>query len=269
MVKKQNLLSIGNLSKLSGVSIKSLRYYDRLGILKPAYTDPESGYRYYTFPQLYVVEAIKVCVELNIPLKDFTAFSEENGGKIYYTKLLEHGRRVAEKKIESIRNGLDLIDEFQAEIERTETYRSMGVRKKFRMPEKCCCVVPERKGPEPDAFYTQLNHLMLDIVKNGLPIGYETGLLYVYENRNAEKLIFADILAEPTDPDKKRLRLVRIPAGDYICIKTEPESIQKAPELFPDVFALPGPKIVIETELFTGDYDYAAPAYELRCSLPR
>lgn len=98
MTRKKNLLSIGNLAKLSGVSIKSLRYYDRLGILKPAYTDRDSGYRYYTFSQLYIVEAIKVCLELDIPLKDFTKFSEETSGRIYYTKLLEHGRQVAKRK---------------------------------------------------------------------------------------------------------------------------------------------------------------------------
>ena len=47
-MKKENLLSIGALSKQTGVHIKSLRYYDSLGILRPAYVDPCSGYRYYS-----------------------------------------------------------------------------------------------------------------------------------------------------------------------------------------------------------------------------
>ncbi|MCI8688619.1 MAG: MerR family DNA-binding transcriptional regulator [Lawsonibacter sp.] len=34
-MKKENLLSIGALSKQTGVHIKSLRYYDSLGILRP------------------------------------------------------------------------------------------------------------------------------------------------------------------------------------------------------------------------------------------
>ena len=33
-------LTIGEVSKMKGVGIKSLRYYDRLGILKPAYINP-------------------------------------------------------------------------------------------------------------------------------------------------------------------------------------------------------------------------------------
>lgn len=47
-MKKENLLSIGALSKQTGVHIKSLRYYDSLGILRPAYVDSSSGYRYYS-----------------------------------------------------------------------------------------------------------------------------------------------------------------------------------------------------------------------------
>ena len=40
-MKKKNLLSIGELSKITGVHIKALRYYDSLGILTPAYVDPD------------------------------------------------------------------------------------------------------------------------------------------------------------------------------------------------------------------------------------
>ena len=56
---KQNLLTIGNLSKQTGVHVKSLRYYEQLGILLPAYTDPDTGYRYYTLSQIPVVDAIR------------------------------------------------------------------------------------------------------------------------------------------------------------------------------------------------------------------
>lgn len=49
---KQHLLTIGNLSKQTGVHVKSLRYYEQLGILIPAYTDPDTGYRFITlFPR--------------------------------------------------------------------------------------------------------------------------------------------------------------------------------------------------------------------------
>lgn len=40
--------SIGEVSKITGLSIDRLRNYDKIGLLKPSYIDPNSGYRYYS-----------------------------------------------------------------------------------------------------------------------------------------------------------------------------------------------------------------------------
>ena len=40
--------TISKFARLRGIDINSLRYYERLGILIPAYTDPHTRYRYYT-----------------------------------------------------------------------------------------------------------------------------------------------------------------------------------------------------------------------------
>ena len=73
-MRKGELLSIGEVSKLTEVSVKSLRYYEKIGILKPAYTDVDSNYRYYTFKQTYLVELIKLSLELDIPLKELSNY---------------------------------------------------------------------------------------------------------------------------------------------------------------------------------------------------
>ena len=49
------MLKIGLFSKLSRVSIRMLRYYDEMGLLRPAYIDPNSDYRYYREDQLQTV----------------------------------------------------------------------------------------------------------------------------------------------------------------------------------------------------------------------
>lgn len=52
------MLKIGEFSKLSRVSIRMLRHYDEIGLLRPVKTDPESGYRYYGETQLPIVGRI-------------------------------------------------------------------------------------------------------------------------------------------------------------------------------------------------------------------
>ena len=41
------MYKIGELSKALKVSVKTLRYYEKEGLLKPSYIDKDSGYRYY------------------------------------------------------------------------------------------------------------------------------------------------------------------------------------------------------------------------------
>ncbi|MBR1691284.1 MAG: MerR family transcriptional regulator, partial [Lachnospiraceae bacterium] len=72
-------LSIGKVSKLKNVSIKSLRYYDELGIFRPAYINPKTNYRYYTRQQLPLLDAISLCIEIGIPLRDFDNYKDAKG----------------------------------------------------------------------------------------------------------------------------------------------------------------------------------------------
>ena len=48
----QDLLPIGRFAQLARLSPKALRLYGDLGLLTPAHTDPDFGYRYYRQEQL-------------------------------------------------------------------------------------------------------------------------------------------------------------------------------------------------------------------------
>ena len=100
-------MSIGKVSKLKNVSIKSLRYYDQIGILKPAFVNTETNYRYYTESQLYLLDAITVCIKLGIPLKDLNNYV--NKDSINLQKLLYDGKILAEQKIMEIHNCLGTL----------------------------------------------------------------------------------------------------------------------------------------------------------------
>ena len=52
------MLRIGDFSKLSRISIRMLRYYEKHNLLKPRYVDEESGYRFYAHEQIF--EAAKI-----------------------------------------------------------------------------------------------------------------------------------------------------------------------------------------------------------------
>jgi DNA-binding transcriptional MerR regulator len=62
------VLKIGEFSSLAQVSIKTLRYYDEVGLLKPARVDRESSYRYYSASQLPRLHRILALKDLGFPL---------------------------------------------------------------------------------------------------------------------------------------------------------------------------------------------------------
>jgi DNA-binding transcriptional MerR regulator len=66
---KQDLMQIREFSRKSRLSQKALRLYDALGLLEPAYVDPQSSYRYYTTKQLERAQRIVLLRQLEMPLQ--------------------------------------------------------------------------------------------------------------------------------------------------------------------------------------------------------
>lgn len=269
MPSRKKWMTIGALGAFTGVHPKSLRYYDRIGILPPAYVDPESGYRYYSFPQARVVEAIQLCVGLDIPLRQFSQYLEEGGRQIHYRQLLRHGTELAAAKMAAIQEKLQDLEEIQQEMERAEACRSSGRPLPFHLTEKVCWVQPFSGDQSSSDFFAAVQQAAHAIRSQGLRSGYETGLLMMGRGQDWRRFLFLDVeLAVGQSQAPHPPQVLRIPGGPYLCRAAEESGLQKAPEYFPELFAQDYEKIVIETELFTGDYDYAAPLLEVRCSMP-
>ncbi len=63
------MFKIGEFSKLSRVSVKALRHYDDLGLLRPAHVDRFTSYRYYTAEQLMQLNRILALRDLGLSLE--------------------------------------------------------------------------------------------------------------------------------------------------------------------------------------------------------
>lgn len=93
----KKLLSIGEVSKIKDISIKSLRYYDKIGILKPIYINPNTNYRYYSTEQFLLIDIISIYIELEIPLKHLKD-NISNTGDININIMIKNGYELLEKK---------------------------------------------------------------------------------------------------------------------------------------------------------------------------
>ena len=68
MNQPKDLLSIGTFTNMTRLSIKALRLYDGLGILRPLHVDPQTGYRYYGVDQLSSARMIRNMRDMDMPL---------------------------------------------------------------------------------------------------------------------------------------------------------------------------------------------------------
>ena len=62
-------MQIKEFARLTGVSVRTLHYYDEIGLLKPALVYPSTGYRYYDEASLLRMQQILFYRELDFPLK--------------------------------------------------------------------------------------------------------------------------------------------------------------------------------------------------------
>jgi DNA-binding transcriptional MerR regulator len=62
------MFSIGEFVRLGGVSVRTLRHYDEIGLLRPAAVDPGTGYRGYSAQQLGQLNRIMALKELGLSL---------------------------------------------------------------------------------------------------------------------------------------------------------------------------------------------------------
>ncbi len=112
------MMTVHEVSKIAGVSIRTLQYYDKIGLLHPAgYSD--SGYRLYDDTDLKRLQQIMLFRELEFPLKDIRKIVEDphfDQGKALrqQIELLELKKEHLEDLIELARNlqkkGEDFMD---------------------------------------------------------------------------------------------------------------------------------------------------------------
>ena len=101
-------LSISQAAQRSGVSVRTLRYYDEIGLLKPSEVTP-AGYRYYDGPALETLQQIVFYRELGLPLEQISTILRAPDHN--RTEALRRHRQLLLMKRRRLDDMLRLLDE--------------------------------------------------------------------------------------------------------------------------------------------------------------
>ena len=66
----KNYFSIGEVSRYQNISKQTLIFYDKIGLFRPAYVDPDNGYRYYSASQIDQLDTILIMKRIGFSLKE-------------------------------------------------------------------------------------------------------------------------------------------------------------------------------------------------------
>lgn len=117
------MLKIGEFARLSQVSLKTLRHYDTLGLLRPSQIDPENGYRLYNLDQLADMMRIMALKDCGFALEEIAHLLRTQDGNAL--EALLHQRVVAQQ--ERVREEQARLGRLLARVQQLDTMQTAGL----------------------------------------------------------------------------------------------------------------------------------------------
>ncbi len=227
---KEKLYTIGEVSKLVNISIKALRYYDKINLFKPAFVDPETNYRYYKDSQIHILDLIKSLKYIGTPLEEMKEVQGLQRDDFF--AFLTEQEKIVRNKIESL-----------VEIEKIITNAKRGLQRQMEYPplgevfisyeDELQIIQTKADGIDPknilNASYSKLKKFAASTegFRNN---GY--GAIFTYLPYKDIKEVTYRYLFTPVLTNKQISLLMhdtevaKIPKGKYVCITFKSVSIE-------------------------------------------
>ena len=200
------MFKIGDFSKLSRVSVRMLRYYDDIGLFKPAEVDDFTGYRYYAASQIKTINMIVSLRDMGFNVNDISAALNEPSKKQYRQLLLQKKAEITHNIIkqesmisrldEAIRrlNEEDVMKDYQVKLISVPTYKVLSIRD----------IIPAYNKE------TILWDRMCDVInKQGIKVGDMHFSIY-HDEGHKDKDVDVEVVMEAVEPFK---------SGDGYCYR--------------------------------------------------
>ncbi len=218
----ENKFTIGQMAKLHNMPVKTLRYYDEIGLFKPNEVDPKTGYRYYTVEQFKLLDIITYLKMLGVPLEEIKK-QISNRDIREFIKTLHNHQKITERKIRELQIVKKKIEERIKEFEAAANTTNVGVPFVKQMEERTILQwrEPIRTTVDLELSLRKIksySHPFASIISG--KVGFTLSEAHVRQQHFTEYSSIFLLLEEAEKGHLPRdLELVAtLPAGEYACL---------------------------------------------------
>ena len=199
-----------------GITTQTLRFYDKIGLVKPIKIDPRTGYRYYAYEQFHFIDRIKYLQSLGMPLDDIKEVMLSKKVE-RLLPFLDQQKKVLEEEEKKIRNQIEMVDwykDYFTYMERNEDAPCV-----MHLKERYYLQVPCYKRD-------LLADMEIRLAKEKSEQGIDNAM---YLRQYGYKISYDAFCKQKFRPDyyfiylnekvKDAPNILKLPEGDYLCFR--------------------------------------------------
>ena len=127
------MFSIGEFSKITGLTVKTLRFYDEQGVLAPSHVDHQTGYRHYAESKIETARVITQLRKLDFAIADIKEMLNDHDDEADILDYLERQKRTVAEKLRQYR---EISRSLERIIAKEREARTAVNRTTFEVEEK-------------------------------------------------------------------------------------------------------------------------------------
>jgi DNA-binding transcriptional MerR regulator len=211
-------LSIGDFSRATHMTVKTLRHYHQIGLLEPAEVDPHTGYRSYATGQIPTAQVIRRFRGLGMPLEEIQGMLSAPDLRTRNERITAHLGRL-EHDLGRTQSAVTSLRDLLAAPAPDDAHARIGLR---GVPAVPAAAITGTVSAEESVTWLQgaLGELHATLAASNVPTGGPAGGIYtsqVFTQHRGEVTIFVPC-AEPVRP-MGRVTSLAIPATELAVIE--------------------------------------------------
>lgn len=230
----ENYFSIGELSQYQNISKQTLIFYHKMGLFRPAYVDPENGYRYYSAAQLDQLDTILILKKCGLSLQSIKTLLEDytTGNSL---KVLRRQVEVLDRELEELRLVRSRLSQRCAQLEQAARSKEQAETPRIEeMPEQYLLTRPVEPPYTLREISIATKQCFARSFQEHLPIFFQSGVIVPLKRILAGEYTAASLVFLPIEPTSQTDHILKVPAGrcatvyhrgDYLSIGSSYETL--------------------------------------------